>query len=271
MTSKNTVLRRDYVADGIRVEQYSPLPTAALKKGTPLICVHGGCQASWCWADHAPAYAEAGYEVHALNWLGRNGSDAIDEERFVTMSIADVVDDIAKVARGFDTPPVLVAHSMGALAAQLYAERHPVRALALLTPVVPSNVGAEPVELPLGDPTVPWQPPPLELARQLFFQGSSAAQSEQLHALLVPESPRRVLEASRFTMPVDAAKIGGPVLVVSGALDVLTPPALGRKLADLYGAHYRLEPGHGHNVLAGPDAVRIAQDIVAWLQSQEVV
>ena len=33
----------------------------------------------------------------------------------VNMSIADVVDDIEKVARCFDTPPVLIAHSMGAI------------------------------------------------------------------------------------------------------------------------------------------------------------
>jgi non-heme chloroperoxidase len=79
-----------------------------------LIGVHGGCHASWSWQEHAPVYAAAGYEVHALNWRGRGGSAAINDDSFVNMSIADVVDDIDKVARCFDTPPVLIAHSMGA-------------------------------------------------------------------------------------------------------------------------------------------------------------
>ena len=69
----------------------------------------------------------------------------------MNMSIADVVDGIEKVARCFDTPLFLIAHSMGGLAAQFYASAHEVGALVLLTPVVPSNVGATPHELPIGD------------------------------------------------------------------------------------------------------------------------
>jgi hypothetical protein len=43
--------------------------------------------------------------VWALNRRGRGGSAAINDDSFVKMSIADVVDDIDKVARCFDTPP----------------------------------------------------------------------------------------------------------------------------------------------------------------------
>jgi pimeloyl-ACP methyl ester carboxylesterase len=73
--------------------------------------------------------------------------------------------------RCFDTPPVLIAHSMGGLAAQLYASADEVGALVLLTPVVPSNVGATPIESPIGDMDAPWRPPPPDVARQMFFQG----------------------------------------------------------------------------------------------------
>src|SRR5258707_1202364 len=108
-----------YDIDGIRVERFTTAPKDAAQR-PPLICVHGGCHASWSWQEHAPVYADAGYEVHALNWRGRGGSAAINDDSFVKMSIADVVDDIEKVARCLDTPPVLIAHSMGGLAAQLY-------------------------------------------------------------------------------------------------------------------------------------------------------
>src|SRR5712671_3299793 len=146
-----------YDIDGIRVERFTTAPKDAAQR-PPLICVHGGCHASWSWQGHAAVYAAAGYEVHALNWRGRGGSAAIDDDSFVKMSIADVVDDIDKVARCFDTPPVLIAHSMGGLAAQLYASAHEVGALVLPTPVVPSNVGATPIELPIGDMDAPWGP-----------------------------------------------------------------------------------------------------------------
>ena len=231
----------------------------------PLICVHGGCHASWSWQEHAPVYAAAGYEVHALNWRGRGGSAAINDDSFVKMSIADVVDDIEKVARCFDTPPVLIAHSMGGLAAQLYASAHEVGALVLLTPVVPSNVGATPHELPIGDMDAPWGPPPPDLARQMFFRGLDDMQAAHFYALLVPESPLRVYEATRWSLAVDATKLTAPILIVSGALDILTPPETGAALAALYGATYQLEPAHGHNVLLGEGARRIAEDVIAWV------
>jgi hypothetical protein len=43
---------------------------------------------------------------------------------------------------------------MGALAAQKYAECHPVSALVLLTPVVPTEVGGDVIDLPI-DPNQP--------------------------------------------------------------------------------------------------------------------
>ena len=253
-----------YDIDGIRVERFTTVPKDAAQR-PPLICVHGGCHASWSWQEHAPVYAAAGYEVHALNWRGRGGSAAINDDLLVNMSIADVVDDIDKVARCFDTPPVLIAHSMGGLAAQLYASAHEVGALVLLTPVVPSNVGATPIELPIGDMDAPWGPPPPDVARQMFFQGLDDMQAAHFSALLVPESPLRVYEATRWSLAVDATKLTAPILIVSGALDIVTPPETGAALAALYGATHQLEPAHGHNVLLGEGARRIAEDVIAWV------
>ena len=56
-----------------------------------------------------------------------------------------------------------------------------------------------------------------------------------------------------------------PILIVSGALDILTPPETGAALAALYGATCQLEPAHGHNVLLGEGARRIAEDVIAWV------
>src|SRR6476646_2422736 len=83
----------EYDIDGIRVERFTTAPKDPAQR-PPLICVHGGCHASWSWQEHAPVYAAAGFEVHALNWRGRGGSAAINDDSFVNMSIADVVDDI---------------------------------------------------------------------------------------------------------------------------------------------------------------------------------
>ena len=73
-------------------------------------------------------------------------------------------------------------------------------------------------------------------------------------------SPLRVYEATRWSLvAVDATKLIAPILMVSGALDILTPPETGAALATLYGATHQLEPAHGHNVLLGEGARRIAE------------
>src|SRR5260370_14857013 len=100
-----------YDIDGIRVERFTTAPKDATQR-PPLICVHGGCHASWSWQEHAAVYAAAGYEVHALNWRGRGGSATGHDDAFAAMSIARLVDHIAKAARWFHAPPVPIAHSL---------------------------------------------------------------------------------------------------------------------------------------------------------------
>src|SRR5580693_5310386 len=78
--------RDQYDIDGIRVERFTTAPKDAAQR-PPLICVHGGCHASWSWQEHAAVYAAAGYEVHTLNWRGRGGSAAINDDSFVNMLI----------------------------------------------------------------------------------------------------------------------------------------------------------------------------------------
>jgi pimeloyl-ACP methyl ester carboxylesterase len=96
-----------------------------------------------------------------------------------------------------------------------------------------------------------------------YYLRTTVRQQARLNA--VPESPLRVYEATRWSLAVDATKLTAPILIVSGALDILTPPETGAALAVLYGATYQLEPAHGHNVLLGEGARRIAEDVIAWV------
>ncbi|WP_421552106.1 alpha/beta fold hydrolase [Pseudomonas yamanorum] len=256
-------LKDEYLINGIRVERYAQFTP---NHSIPLILVHGGGQASWCWEDFAPVLQQNGLEAHALNWRGRNGSAALEPAQFLKASIADVVMDIAAVASQFEEPPILVGHSMGGLACQLYAQNFPVKALLLLTPVVPSQVNAPTIEIPI-DESEPWGPLPLSMSKELFFQGLDDEQCAYFYPKLVPESPVRAFEATRWTIPVEIERIVMPTLVISGALDTLTPASTGQRLAELYGAEYRLELDLGHNVVMGKRGQGVAQSVVPWLRS----
>jgi len=253
----------EYRMSGVRVEY----ARAQVTRREPLIFVHGGCGGSWHWREFMPFFAEKGWDCHALNWYSHNGSDPHPAVPFVQRGIADVTEEIARVAGQFETPPILVGHSMGGLASQKFAEAHAVSALALLTPVVPAPVGGPLIDLPV-DFDRPWGPPPFPVTMDLFFQGLSEAEAEPFYAQLCPESPRCVHEATRWTVPIDKTRISGPILVVAGEKDILTPAETGRALADFYGADYRYLRGRGHNVTLEPNWRTTAEMIAQWLARQ---
>src|SRR5258706_13342307 len=92
-----------YDIDGIRVERFTTAPKDAAQR-PPLICVHGGCHASWSGQEHAPVYADAGYEVRALNWRGRGGPARINNHLSLKLWLAQLLHDIQRVPRGFARP-----------------------------------------------------------------------------------------------------------------------------------------------------------------------
>ena len=254
---------KEYMIDGIRVESTTPAGDGDGRP--PIIFVHGGCHGSWSWEKFLPYFAAAGWECHALNWHGHNGSEAKPKEQFVKRSIADVVEEISVVASGLSRPPVVVGHSMGGLASQKYAEQNPVAALVLTASVVPAEVAGMKLEFPV-DMNELWGPPPFEDTLEMFFQGLTRTEAEHYYALLCRESPQAVFEATRCTVSVDKVRVSGPVLVLGAELDIMTPPHTGRALADFYGADYRYISGRGHNLLLEPRWEETAAMIADWLK-----
>src|ERR1700742_2653197 len=116
----------EYRIHGVRGEHAPPAGNPT--RPQPVIFVHGGCGGSWTWQYFLPFFAEAGWDCHALNWYNHGGSDAHPTNALVSRGIADVTEEIALVAGQFDTPPILIGHSMGGMAVQKYAESHAVSA-----------------------------------------------------------------------------------------------------------------------------------------------
>jgi pimeloyl-ACP methyl ester carboxylesterase len=246
------------------VDRYAP---ATPHRQCAAVLVHGGGHAKWSFEQHARVLSEGGYEVHALDWLGHGDSARLPEEQFVRRGIDDVArEELSYVVERLSGPPIIIAHSMGAMAALLYAASNPVERLVLLTPVVPSSVGAEPIDIDV-DLTKPFGPVPYDVARLLFFPTLDEDLTRMYYNLLEPESPRAVWQATRWTIDVDLQAVAAPTLVFATELDVLTPPAAVAGLAELMGAPYELIPAIGHSeiLLKQPESIAVAERIRAWL------
>jgi non-heme chloroperoxidase len=231
-----------------------------------VVLVHGGGHAKWSFEEYARALSEGGYEVHALDWLGHGDSAPLPDEQLLGRGIDDVArEELTYVVERLNSPPIIIGHSMGAMAALLYAASNPVERLVLLTPVVPSSVGADPIDLDV-DLTKPLAVP-YDVARQLFFPTLDEDLARMYYDLLEPESPRAVWQATRWTIDVDPQAVTAPTLVFATELDLLTPPAAVAGLAKLMDAPYELIPAIGHSeiLLKRPESIAVAERIRGWL------
>jgi len=87
---------------------------------------------------------------------------------------------------------------------------------------------AEPIELPVDEQTM--FVPPEPVARTLLWSTVSDADAADLWGRAVPESPRAVAEATRFTVSVDLDGIDVPVLLLAAETDPFVAPWTTSKL-----------------------------------------
>lgn len=250
---------REYFIDGIRIETYG-----TPSHSPPLLFIHGGCQGSWAWEKIAPQLAESGWHSVCLNWYGHNGSTPLNQTKALTRSLLDVTTEVAIVSQALDRTPILVAHSMGAIPSLAYAAENPVTALVLLTPVLPAGLGAEPIDLPV-EPTTMWMPPPAMVKPTWWDQVTDDA-SQRYTSLLVPESPRAVLEATRWLCEVNIGKLQIPALVIAGSADPLVPAEV-KSLAHAIGAMFLVLEGEGHGMPLNPVWSHVSAHVDEWLSA----
>jgi pimeloyl-ACP methyl ester carboxylesterase len=228
--------------DGVAVARHEP---ATPNGKAPIVMVHGGEHGAWVWERYGPFFASKGWECHALDWYGHGRSDAVPD--FTERGITDVSREISSVSRQF-AEFHLMGHSMGGLAALVSAAALNPKSLTLLAPVVPAEVNAAPVPVPV-DLAQPFGVPPFEIAKEMFFSTMTDEEAEPHYARLQPESAQAVWEATRWTVSVDLAAVRAPTLVLGAGADTLTPTPAVRELARLMNATYLEFPGIGHSDL----------------------
>jgi pimeloyl-ACP methyl ester carboxylesterase len=239
----------------------------------PLLMVHGVAHGAWCYGENwVPAAAEAGWPAYAVSLRGHGSSGGARHlKRTLTR---DYVHDVMQTITELPEPPVLIGHSMGAVVAQLVAERYPLRGLVLLTPA-PLNSG-------VGDLLAIAQDRPadalgavvgrtLSMAPDILFEGLDADTARRYSERTQTESPFVQYE---LLLPRKVGPIRCPVLVVGTPNDRLVRPADVQRTADRYGVEPVWFPGMGHDVMldAGWDQVldtvlAFCADLPAWGQA----
>lgn len=115
--------------DGMQLELlHLPAAAAPTSPRPPLLFVHGSYHGAWCWRERwMPFFAAAGYDCYAVSLRGQGGSDRktpAGEPLKVSGDLDSLTDDLGSVVAALPSPPVLIAHSFGALLAEKYVAEY---------------------------------------------------------------------------------------------------------------------------------------------------
>ncbi|MFG1920307.1 alpha/beta fold hydrolase [Cryptosporangium sp. NPDC048952] len=268
-------------ADGtaIHVAEYGPpdAPTVVL--------AHGWTLAIGFYTNQIRALSRD-LHVVAYNLRGHGGSDVPGKGQFTTDALADDLAAVLRAAVPDGTKAVVVGHSMGAMSLVAMAAKHravlreKVAAAVLantgVTDLVTSSLlqpgpdGLRRLTAPLGraliSATLPLGSRPtaatMPLIRYLALPPHAPTEQVAFCAHVILETPRTVrggfgATLGNLDLRTAVPHLDVPATVVTGELDLLTPPKLGRRLAeDLPQARLVEVDGVGHMTpIEAPDVL----------------
>lgn len=237
----------------------------------PLIFIHGPWTSSRCWKPWDTHFCNLGWECWALNLKGRfeeSPPDVLKQLKF-----QDCVSDVKHVLREAPYPPILLAHSLGALIAQRAAEEENLSALIQVAGVAPRAIQpALPPALrrlrlkyaPLLFLRRPFRIEEKDFRQNWLHPVPEAEQPELLQSL-VPESPRLIRDFFDRDIVTSPASIRCPVLVVGGGEDRVVPAASQHALAKQLGGELKEYPERGHWMMGESGGQSIVRDIHRWI------
>lgn len=240
----------------------------------PVLFVHGGCHAAWCWDEHFLDYfAGQGFRAVALSWRGHGASTS--DKPLRKCSVADYADDMRSAIDRLGEQPVLVGHSTGGFIIQKHLEDRPAPAAVLLSSTPPRGILRAAVRVWRNHPWTAMRSNAFGESHEIFRTPRLAREhlfSEHTPESIVASCASRVEPDSLRAVFIDQAlrlpkphRVTTPVLVLGGEDDGTISNDEVRATARAYGTRAELFPRMGHNLMLEPGWRQVAGRICEWL------
>jgi pimeloyl-ACP methyl ester carboxylesterase len=266
-----------------------PIHVVERGEGPPIVPSHGVTLSVRTWVKQMQSLPESGFRTIAFDHRG-HGESTVGSQGHTLDTLAD---DMRSVVEGLNLrDAVLVGHSMGGIAVQLFCLRHPdvaaerLAGIVLLSTLSRTAVSGNPRLLSLIDWVAHVTPEAggvlgfehlgLLLARIGFGRKPQPSHVELTRQMILACLPETRKAAPSALLGLDLTDelpgISVPTLVIGGTNDVITPPAESRRIAKLVpGARLELLEGTGHMaMLEAADTVdRLMAEFAREVQQHE--
>jgi non-heme chloroperoxidase len=255
------------------LEVISKYPESDAVKPFPLLFIHGSfCSASIWEPFFLPYFAQQGYASHAVSLRGHGKS----EEGYLPARLSDYVNDLQKVLAGFETPPVLIATSMGGMVVQHYLLDNAAPGVVLLASAPPQGMMVSSFWMMATNPLLVQglgmvsmfgsEAATISTLRRALFRADT---SDEYIAQFLPyaeaESPLVMFDLLGFNLPWREQKQTLPALVLGAEKDAFISQLALQQTARAFGVDHEVFPGMAHGMMLDRDWQLVAERISDWL------
>ncbi|GAA2220162.1 alpha/beta fold hydrolase [Promicromonospora sukumoe] len=265
----------------------------------PIVLVHGLWMTPASWDTWAERFRAAGHEVIVPGWPGiddRGVQDIRDNpEALRGVGLKEIVDHYERIITALPVKPIIMGHSFGGVITQMLADRSLGAAYVGVAPAQTAGISVLPLStlrtgLPiLSNPFGRNGAKPLSKGHFHFTFGNdlSRAESDVLwEQSAVPSYNRVLFEGVASTMNektgvthVDYARSDrAPLLVITGGIDHVAPPAIGKAIVAKYNGtgspsvvEYVEYAGRTHRLVSQTGWEEIADHALTWATSHATV
>ena len=247
-----------------------------------IVFVHGMYMTPLCWEHWEEYFRAKGYECLAPAWPGRGEAVEVLRQRqpdpkLASLTLTDILEHYNKVIASLDQKPILIGHSMGALAVQLLLQKGVASAGVAIDSAPPMGVfttqwSCLKSNWPHITPFASLKEPiamSFERFQYTFVNTMPLAQQRAaFDRYVVPES-RRVPRES-LTAWIDFKRPHAPLLFIAGSEDHIIPATLNRTNYKKYqdaGSELTFKEfsGRNHFIIGQDHWQEVAQYVDSWI------
>lgn len=261
----------------------------------PIVLIHGLWMTPKSWDTWAERFRAAGHDVIVPGWPGIDDRSVADIRRnpepLKGIGLKQIADHYEQIIRALPQKPIIMGHSFGGVITQMLADRGLGIAYVGVEPGQTAGVTALP-------PSTLWTGTPI-LSNPFGRNGAKPLSKRHFHFTFGNDLPRAasdelweeyavssynrvffegvtsVLNEKSGVTKVDYGRTDrAPLLILTGEIDHVVPPAIGRAIVKKYRStgspavvDYREFPGRTHRIVSQDGWEEVADYALEWATS----